>query len=159
MKKIILQLLFLAILVLFPAQAFAQPGFDPSSRGEFEFQNPLVSGTANNRGLTISELVGRVIFTLLSLVGVLAAFTFIRAGINIGMAAGRQDMVDKGQKGLLWGVIGLAVVFAGFVVVNFVIGRIQTVFAPATTPESTETQELEGATRTPDGEVFLDEPR
>ncbi len=144
MKKVLLVGLFLSSLLFVPAIV---------SAGSFDFSNPLVRNASGAQDLSIAAVVGRFVFVLLSIVGALAAFTFIRAGINIGLAAGRPDMVEKGRKGLLWGVVGLAVVFAGFVVVNFILGRIQRINAPVSPPteDSLPIPERGGAVAVPPG--------
>lgn len=148
MKKFLLTIVSICFL-LSPAFAFAAEA--PPQPPNFDFNNPLEPKNSTN--LTVAEVTGRIVLTLLSFVGVLAAITFIRSGLYIAFARGNDEYVKKGRQGLIWGVVGLFVVFAGWVFISFIIDRVQRVnFQQRSLDSAVGTEGLpEGFGSVPDG--------
>lgn len=82
--------------------------------GVITLDNPLGSGT------TVQTLIGKVIKSVLGVVGSLALLMFIYGGFTWMTAAGASDKVTKGRDTLVWAVIGLVVVFSAYAMVKFV---------------------------------------
>jgi len=93
---------FLLLLCLVPFAAHA------------ELLNPL--GTGN-----IYELIGRIIKALLGLSGSIALLMFVYGGFQYLTSAGDPGKVKKGKDTLVNAVLGLAIIFGSFIVVNQII--------------------------------------
>lgn len=66
-------------------------------------------------------LIGRIIKTILGVVGALALAMFIYGGFTWLTSAGSPDKIKKGKDILIWAVIGLVVIFASYTAVDFVL--------------------------------------
>lgn len=115
-RLLILTLLLFAVgLAIMPSLVLAQAE-RPSGGGGAFITNPLGSG--NNDPRTI---VGNVIKAILGLVGSLALAMFIFGGFTWITSAGNDEKVKKGKDMIIWATFGLAVIFASYAIVNFVI--------------------------------------
>ncbi|MCX7779209.1 MAG: pilin [Patescibacteria group bacterium] len=83
-----------------------------------ELPNPL--GT----GMTTEKIVANVIKLILGLVGVLALIMFIYGGITWMTSGGNVEAVKRGKNTLVWAVLGLAVVFFAYSLVNFILTKV-----------------------------------
>lgn len=66
-------------------------------------------------------IIGRVINTVLGIVGSLALLMFVYGGFTWMLAAGNNERVEKGKNILVWATLGLVVIFASYALVEFVI--------------------------------------
>jgi len=82
-------------------------------------QNPLGSGMVNP-----AIILGNVINAALGLVGSLALAVFIFGGFMWVTSAGNDEKIKKGKDMIMWATLGLAVIFASYAMVTFVIGAI-----------------------------------
>ncbi|HKK54415.1 MAG TPA: pilin [Patescibacteria group bacterium] len=80
--------------------------------------NPLAKDGENP---TVNTLVGRVITAVLGVVGSLALLMFVYGGITWMTSSGSPEKVKKGKDIIIWSVIGLAIIFFSYALVNFVI--------------------------------------
>ena len=131
-KNITANIIALAIVgVLLSASfAFAQPGGTPGSGpggtpgspsgGTVTFPNPL-----GNNVTSYKDVVANVIQGVLGIVGVAALIIFIYGGIVWMTSLGNSERVKQGRDTLVWGAIGLVVVFASFAVVNLILGALE----------------------------------
>ena len=110
--------LFAAILLLplclslFPAlPAVAVDGSTQS------ISNPLGSSDPN-------VIIGKVINAVMGLVGSLALAMFVYGGLTWMTAAGNREAVQKGKDILIYAVLGLAVIFSAYAIVNFALKSI-----------------------------------
>jgi len=71
--------------------------------------------------LSLSVIVGKMITTLLGIIGTLALVIFIYNGIMWMFAHGNKQTVDKAQKGFIWAALGLVIIFSSYMIVRFVI--------------------------------------
>jgi len=94
-------------------------GGRPSSSGESELPNPLGKGLTDPRAV-----VGNIIKALLGIVGSLALAVFIFGGFMWVTSAGNEEKVKKGKDMLMWAAFGLAVIFASYALVTFVIDAL-----------------------------------
>ncbi|MDD3711066.1 MAG: hypothetical protein PHP37_00445 [Patescibacteria group bacterium] len=83
-----------------------------------KLSNPLGNNT------TVPGLIGRVIDSVLGVVGSLALIMFIYGGITWMTAAGNEQSVTKGRNILMWSALGLVVIFSSYALVKFVIQAI-----------------------------------
>lgn len=70
------------------------------------------------------DIIGNVIKAILGLVGSLALLAFIYGGFLWVTSAGNDEKVKKGKDVIMWSAFGLAVIFASYALVNFVIGAV-----------------------------------
>ena len=73
--------------------------------------------------------IKNIINVILGILGVVAVVVIIYGGFTFMTSQGDAGKVMKGRNTILWGVIGLIVALMAFVVVNFVLGNIN---SPAT---------------------------
>ncbi len=74
----------------------------------------------NPLGMTdISLLAGRIIKAVLGLVGVFALVMFIYGGILWMSSSGSEEKIKKGKETLVWAVLGLALIFFSYAILEF----------------------------------------
>ncbi len=83
-----------------------------------KLNNPLGATT------TVQTLVGRVIDSVLGIVGSLALIMFVYGGFIWMTASGNEQSVTKGKNIIMWAALGLVVIFSSYALVKFVIGAI-----------------------------------
>lgn len=96
--------------------------------------NVLPSGTGQNQRAasnlkldnplgaeSVNELVGRVINSVMGIVGSLALLMFVYGGLIWMTSSGSQDKVKKGKDILLWSAVGLIVIFSAYALTKFII--------------------------------------
>jgi len=71
---------------------------------------------------TVGSFFSTILFNLFGLIGLILIFLLIFGALNIIIGAGRQDSgrVQQGQKALTAAIIGLAVVFASYFIVQII---------------------------------------
>ena len=82
--------------------------------------NPL-TGTTKSEG--IPTLLGKIINSVLGIVGSLALVMFIYGGIIWMTSSGNAEQVTKGKNIVIWATIGLVVIFSAYALVNFVLTK------------------------------------
>lgn len=92
---------------------------NPSVSVSGALKNPL--GDTNNDPRAI---IGNIIRAALGLVGSLALAVFIYGGITWVTSGGNQERITRGKNMLIWATLGLAVVFASYAVVTFIIDAL-----------------------------------
>ena len=108
-KKILLILILIFIFLLDLNVVLAAEGLP----------NPLGTGLTDPRAV-----VGNIIKALLGIVGSLALAVFIFGGFMWVTSAGNEEKVKKGKDMLMWAAFGLAVIFASYALVTFVIDAL-----------------------------------
>ena len=73
---------------------------------------------------SVPELVGVVIKSLLGLVGALALLMFVWGGFTWVMSGGNAEKVQKGTQIMIWATVGILVVLASYILVNYFISNI-----------------------------------
>jgi hypothetical protein len=106
MKKIILLLIAIFYLAL---------GNLALADASASLQNPLGA-----QDLTAQQAAGRIIGTVLGIVGSLALIMFIIGGFQWMTSGGNQERVKKGRDTLMWSTLGLVVIFAAYAILKFV---------------------------------------
>lgn len=84
-----------------------------------KLDNPLGSVT------TPQILIGKIINSVLGVVGSLALLMFIFGGLTWMTSGGSADKVKKGKDIIVWSAIGLVVIFASYGLVRFLILNIK----------------------------------
>lgn len=84
-------------------------------------QNPLGSSD-----LTPQILSGRIISSLLGIVGSIALIMFVVGGFYWLTAGGNEERIKKGRQTLEWATFGLIVIFGAYVILKFVFEALAT---------------------------------
>lgn len=69
-------------------------------------------------------IIGNIIRAALGIVGSLALAVFIYGGFTWVISAGNDDKIKKGKDMIIWATLGLAVIFASYALVTFIIGAV-----------------------------------
>lgn len=78
--------------------------------------NPLGSGVS-----TPQDLIGRVINSVLGVVGSIALLMFVYGGLIWMTSSGNPEKVKKGRDIIVWSAIGLAVIFMAYALTRVVL--------------------------------------
>lgn len=92
----------------------------PSS-GYVQLSDPL---NINDGGITVLAI--RINRAILGVVGIVALFMFIYAGIRILTSQGNSDTVKTARNTMVYAAIGLAVIFSSYAILNFIITTLTT---------------------------------
>ena len=133
MKKLILG--FLSLLTVGQMALVALPAgaqFDPSSgdplKGLEATQPPGSNAAAAGAQLPI--MIGRIIRTILGLLGIIFLVLMVYAGFLWMTARGESDAVDKAKDIIKQAIIGVIIVFLAYALTGFVINAIVTATKP-----------------------------
>lgn len=125
MKK--LKQLFMALALVVGVSA---PIFVPTAVGAVNV-DPLGAACAENPNSevckssddNISDIIITVVNVLLYIVGILSVIMIIIGGIMYAISAGDSGTVTRAKNTLLYAIVGLAVAFFAYAIVNWVIDR------------------------------------
>jgi hypothetical protein len=90
----------------------------PGTSGAVKLDNPL-TGSATNTD--IPTLLGKVINSVMGVIGSLALVMFIYGGIIWMLSAGNQEQVTKGKNILIWAAVGIVIIFSSYALVKLVL--------------------------------------
>ncbi|MBU1179848.1 pilin [Patescibacteria group bacterium] len=113
-KKILLIITFCGILTLI----LVSPVLAQTSK---VLTNPL---DPSGKYVQPEVLIGRIISAVLGIVGSIALLMFIYGGFLWLTSGGSPEKIKKGKDVLVWAVIGLAIIFLSYTLVNFVISGL-----------------------------------
>lgn len=125
MKKTLLALnialLFLPLIVV-----VAAPSEDFSMSGQLGVvrEESGLGGTAASDKLALQKFISRIIFSTLSLLGVIAIVLVITAGFQWMTAGGNEENVEKAKTLLKNAIIGLAIILLAYSITRFIFGVI-----------------------------------
>ena len=136
MYKIFLVIAFLILLTpLFAIQAdlnvtgsgsFQGTGAVPEVKTKTDSQvvlpDPL--GIPKTEANPIAFLLGRIISSVLGVIGSLALVMFIYGGVIWMLSAGNQEQVTKVKNILIWATIGIVIIFTSYALVKFVLTTV-----------------------------------
>ena len=77
------------------------------------------------QGDDIPLLVGNIVKYILGILGVLALVMFISGGITWMTSGGVSDKIKKGRDTLVWAVLGLALIFFSYGLLEFILKALQ----------------------------------
>lgn len=75
-------------------------------------------------GQTIKGAVKIIVNTLLFFVGIIAVIVLVISGLRFVAANGEAQQVSKARTNIIYAIIGIVVAFAGYAIVNFILGQI-----------------------------------
>jgi len=87
--------------------------------------NPLNPSNDPNGVNTPQELIGKVINSILGIVGSLALLMFVYGGLIWMTSSGSPEKVKQGRDTLLWAAVGLVVIFSAYGLTRFIIGAVK----------------------------------
>lgn len=85
---------------------------------DIDFLKDKATAQQAGKADSIGAIASKVIDTMLLVGGILAVIYFIYSGILYLTAAGNPDAAKKGQQGLLYGAIGIAVIVVSYYAVR-----------------------------------------
>jgi len=119
MKKTISVILFLFIFfVSIGVVSAADVNNTNPCTGSLCLQNPLGSITSPQ------ALIGRIINSVLGVVGSIALLMFVYGGLTWMTSSGNDEKVKKGRDIILWSAIGLVVISMSYALTRFVLSTI-----------------------------------
>jgi len=83
-----------------------------------------VAGSGYNTTVTLPQIVGLVIRSALSLLGVIFIIVLIVAGFRWMTASGNEQKVEKAQNAVKRGAIGLVIVVSAWAFWNFIVQKL-----------------------------------
>lgn len=92
------------------------------------------------------EIVGNVIRALLGIVGSLTLLVFIYGGFLWVASAGNEEKITKGKNIIIWASFGLAVIFASYAMVTFIVGALTGNTQSSGIDSSTESTGIDSST-------------
>ncbi|MDP3998188.1 MAG: pilin [bacterium] len=119
-KTFVILLIITSIFILSTQICFAADCSGTSQDGTVQLCNPL----GNTTGTSIPTLLGKIISSVLGVVGSLALVMFIYGGITWMISAGNQEQVTKGKNILIWATIGIVIIFTSYALVRFVLTTV-----------------------------------
>ena len=97
-------------------------GYDPttSDYGLRDIEDVKIGKSTDLKG-TIANIIN----IALGFLGIIAVIFILYGGFMWMTAAGNEDQVGKARQMITQAVVGLAVVFAAYIISNFVIGQLK----------------------------------
>jgi len=92
-----------------------------TAAGTVSLPNPLGTDAASK---SPQVLLGRVINSVLGIIGSLALVMFIYGGATWMLSGGNQEKVTKGKQILIWATLGLVIIFTAYALVRFVLTTV-----------------------------------
>jgi len=96
----------------------SQPTNSSCPEGVVCLPNPLKTNSPQ-------VLIGRIINSILGIIGSLALVMFIFGGLTWMTSSGSPEKVKKGRDTILWSAIGLIIIFAAYAAVRFLLVSLQ----------------------------------
>ncbi len=97
----------------------------PSSSDTVSLTNPIGGTESSKAGITsIPVLLGKIINSVLGIIGSLALVMFIYGGASWMLSGGNQEQVTKGKNIIIWAAIGIVIIFTAYALVKFVLTTV-----------------------------------
>jgi len=132
MFKRLISIIFFLLVILLPARLVLAAGGDMENGGgaQGDINNIGSAGTQLTNPLgedidTPQALIGRVINSILGVVGSLALLMFVYGGLTWMTSSGNSEKVKKGRDILIWSAIGLVIIFASYGLVRVLILEVK----------------------------------
>lgn len=100
-----------------PAPAGTTPAADATPAPAESYDLPNFLGP---EAVDPNVVIGRVVKYIMGFVGTIALVTFMYGGILWLISGGREAYVDKGRDTMVWSAVGMVVVFASYILVDFI---------------------------------------
>ena len=117
MKKTLIGLATAGMLML-PLVGFAVAPPDPTTGGLDQIGE---SGLAEG---DLPSFLSGIIRWVLGIIGVILVGLFVYGGVLYATSAGNEDRVETGKRVMIYAVIGTVIVFAAFIVSEFIISAL-----------------------------------
>ncbi|MFA5413573.1 MAG: pilin [Patescibacteria group bacterium] len=91
-------------------------------------------GVGEEKPKDVTEIVGGVIKTALSIMGIVAAILIIYAGYVWMTARGKEERITKAKETLEAAVIGLIIIMAAYAITYFVVENVLTSTSSSSAP-------------------------
>lgn len=121
MRKLILQLVLLATLILLSAELVQAAVIDPTLRPQnepFDIGTTLKEqGAATGTILVLQILAGGLLY----FAAPLAVIFIVLAGLQMVVYGAESDKLEQAKKNLTWSVVGLLVIILSYSIVRIVI--------------------------------------
>lgn len=75
-------------------------------------------------GVTLEKKTSGIINLVFGLVGIVAAIVLVIGAVNYTISQGDANKIAKAKHTIMYGLIGMLIVLASFVIVNFVMSKI-----------------------------------
>jgi hypothetical protein len=131
MKRIIASLLlvlslsFAGSLIFQPSFSLAQEGILPEEHGGGECPDGYTGSNCGNYSLDdFLSLAVKVSDWVLGFVGSAALLFFVYGGLLFVMSGGSSEKVDQGKRMIFGSITGLVLVFASFLIIQFVMSSL-----------------------------------
>jgi len=118
MKRFIVFSLLLFVFVFSVSVVWAASGVGGTGATAVTLTNPLSVDTPQ-------ALIGKVINSILGVVGSLALLIFVYGGLIWMTSSGSPEKVKQGRDTLLWAAVGLVVIFSAYGLTRFIIGAVK----------------------------------
>lgn len=126
LKKYVLAGLFLSVIFgifFFTGSADAQTTPPPTCKNPLGCDIPWASlNKLNVAGgqAGVQTLTGRIIKTVMGVVGSLALIMFVAGGLMWMTAAGNSEKTAKAMRMIVWSSLGIVVIFSSYILVKFI---------------------------------------
>ncbi len=98
--------------------AWAESSASQTSPEPVKLTNPLSTDSPN-------VLIGKIVNSILGLVGSLALLMFVFGGLTWMTSSGNQEKVKRGRDIIVWSAIGLVIIFASYGLIRFLLINIK----------------------------------
>lgn len=120
--------IFLICCVIFALASLLTPLFSQAAPSDALEKLKSVGGEAYGVGAeeprSLPEIIGGIIQTALSILGIVAALLIIYAGYVWMTARGKEERVTKAKETLEAAIIGLVIIMAAYAITYFVVDRL-----------------------------------
>lgn len=106
------------------AQATGETGIKELQRNLGSFAETTGIGNANEEADDFKDRIADVINIVLGFLGIIAVVFVMAGGFKWISAGGNSEQVEEAQSNIKNAVIGLAVVLASFIIINFAINQL-----------------------------------
>jgi len=124
MHRIFFSLFFalLSLLSFFGISTMVFAAYADSPQTTITLTNPIGGTKDNKQGVTdIKQLVGTIIKATMAIVGSLMFVVFLYGGFQWFTSRGNSDKVRSGLDAMLWGAIGLFIIFGSYAILNTIL--------------------------------------
>ena len=80
------------------------------------------SGIPDSGGTSLQTIVGNGLTIIMVFAAFFALFILIRGGIQWTMSGGEKGKIEQARMRIIYGILGLLLVFFSFFIMNFVLG-------------------------------------
>jgi hypothetical protein len=110
-----------ALAMTIPAQAQFAPGNPSAALDKSVGETGLVTGDADTQ---LFQIIGDIINIVLGLLGIIFFIYVVWAGFIWMTAGGEAGKIEKAQKMLVQGTIGLVIMLAAYAISNFAVSNL-----------------------------------